>query len=83
MEKTSRRFEDWGIIDCNECTHYWDSSCDGVSKGSRVGCNSYLATRSVVIPERINALENRNRWLTLWCLMLSIFWILEMVVYHG
>ena len=63
MEKVSKRFEDWEEVDCNDCSHYWDSSCDGVSKGSRVGCNSYLATRSIVIPHRVNALEKRVKWL--------------------
>lgn len=53
-----KRFEEWEKVDCNECSHYWDSSCDGVSKGNSIGCNSYLATRSVVIPEKINRLEN-------------------------
>lgn len=59
MGKESKRFEDWEQVDCNECSHYWDSSCDGVSKGSRVGCNSYSATRSVVIPAKLNELEKR------------------------
>ena len=57
MEKSSKRFEDWEEVDCNDCSHYWDSSCDGASRGSRIGCNSFLATRKVVIPERLNALE--------------------------
>ena len=60
----SKRFEDWEEVDCNDCSHYWDSSCDGASKGSRVGCNSFLATRKVVIPEKINALEKRVKTLT-------------------
>ena len=55
-----KRFDDYQeVVDCNECSHYWDSSCDGASKGSRVGCNSFLATRSVVIPEKLNSLEKR------------------------
>ncbi len=83
MEKVSKRFEDWEEVDCNECSHYWDDSCDGVSKGSKVGCNSFLATRSVVIPARLNALENSNKWLRRWCLLLSIIWLLELVIYHG
>ena len=54
-----KRFDDYSaVIDCNECSHYWDSSCDGVSKGSKATCNSYLATRSVVLPEKIRTLEN-------------------------
>lgn len=51
------RFEDWYDVDCNECSHYWDSSCDGAKKDTRMPCNSFLATRSVVIPEKQNALE--------------------------
>lgn len=54
-----KRFEDWEQVDCNDCSHYWDSSCDGVSKGSRTPCNSFLATRSVVLPEKIKQLEFR------------------------
>ena len=55
----NKRFDDWEQVDCNDCSHYWDSSCDGASKGSRVGCNSFLATRSIVIPEKVNKLEKR------------------------
>ena len=65
MDKPSKRFEDWEEVDCNECARYWDSSCDGVSKGSKKACNSFLATRSVVIPARLNALEKSNKWLRL------------------
>lgn len=64
MEKANKRFEDWEEVDCNECSHYWDDSCDGVSKGSRVGCNSFLATRNIVIPERINQLEKQVKTLS-------------------
>ena len=65
MEKTSKRFEEWEEIDCNDCAHYWDSSCDGASKGSSVACNSFLATRSVVIPAKINKLEQFVKWLSI------------------
>jgi hypothetical protein len=60
---TPKRFEDWEKVDCNECARYWDSSCDGVTKGSEKPCNSFLATRSVVIPARLKTLEKRVRWL--------------------
>lgn len=63
MTDTPKRFEEWEEVDCNECSHYWDSSCDG-AKDSRIGCNSYLATRSVVLPAKIKHLENWNKWLT-------------------
>lgn len=79
MTDTPKRFEDWEQVDCNDCTHYWDSSCDGASKGSRIGCNSFLATRKVVIPERLNALEKRFKWLRICCLLLDIVVLLHLV----
>lgn len=61
-----KRFDDYSeVVDCNECARYWDSSCDGVSKDSKRPCNSYLATRSVVIPARLNDLEKRVKWLAM------------------
>ena len=59
----SKRFEDWEKVDCNECARYYDSSCDGVKKGSAKPCNGYLATRKIVIPNRLNSLEKRICWL--------------------
>ena len=56
-EKQPKRFEDWEEVDCNDCVHYWDSSCDGAKKDTRMPCNSFLATRSIVIPEKQKALE--------------------------
>ena len=55
----SKRFEDWKDVDCNECEHYWTNSCDGACKGSQKPCNSFLATRSVIIPEQITRLDKR------------------------
>lgn len=61
-----KRFDDYSeVVDCNDCSHYWDSSCDGVSKGSTTNCNSFLATRSIVIPQRIKQLEKRVFWLSM------------------
>lgn len=59
----SKRFEDWTTVDCNECEHYWTNSCDGACKGSQKPCNSFLATRSVIIPEQIKSLRKQIRWL--------------------
>ena len=52
----NKRFEEWEQVDCNQCARYWDSSCDGAEK--RI-CNSYLATREVIIPEQIKRLNKR------------------------
>ena len=80
MEKASKRFEEWEEVDCNDCSNYWDSSCDGATKGSRIGCNSYLATRSIVIPERLNSLEKRVRYLE-WGQVAVVLALASCVVY--
>ena len=59
MTEQTKRFEDWRDVDCNECSHYWQDQCDGASKGSSIACNSFSATRKVVIPERLKALEKQ------------------------
>jgi hypothetical protein len=78
-----KRFEDWEEVSCNECGRYWQDSCDGVKEGSRKPCNSFIATRKVVIPARLKALENSNKWLRRWCLLLSILWLLGVVFIYG
>ena len=56
-------FDDFQTVSCNECSHYWDSSCDGVSKGKKQPCNSFLATRSIVIPLQIKSLRTQIKWI--------------------
>ena len=56
--ENNKRFEDWDTVDCNQCARYWDSSCDGVNKEKRI-CQSFLATREVIIPEQIKKLNTR------------------------
>lgn len=70
-----KRFEDWTTVDCNECEHYWTNSCDGVCKGSQKPCNSFLATRSVIIPEQIKWIDKRITVLCygVLCLAFSLF----------
>lgn len=64
MTDTPKRFAEWEEVECNDCARYWLDQCDGVSKASTQPCNSFLATRSVVIPERLNYLENRVKRLS-------------------
>lgn len=55
----SKRFEDYPMpVDCNECESYWDNSCDGTPRGTERRCNSFSATRSVVIPAQIKSLQS-------------------------
>ena len=69
MSETPKRFEDWNVCDCNDCAHYWDDSCDGVKKGATKSCTSFLATRNVAIPAKLNALEKRVKWLRICCII--------------
>lgn len=73
-----KRFQDWVEVDCNECARYWDSSCDG-SGGRRNPCNSFLATRSVVIPEQIKSLQKRVQWLSWILLIITIAFMIHLV----
>lgn len=73
-----KRFEDWVEVDCNECARYWDSSCDAV-QGSQRPCNSFLATRSVVIPHKIESLQKGIKRLTVAVVLLAVSVILHCI----
>lgn len=60
MVENPKRFEDYPTVDCNDCQEYWNDTCDGVPQGSQRPCNSFKATRSIVIPARIKNLEKRT-----------------------
>ena len=68
----SKRFEDWIEIDCNECSHYWDSSCDAVDRGVKRPCSSFQATRSVIIPAKLERLQRSIKRLSLAVLLQGI-----------
>lgn len=57
LEQTKRFDETY--VDCNNCTHYWDNSCDGVLERQKRSCTAYLATRHTDIPKRVKLLEKR------------------------
>lgn len=81
MSDTPKRFEEWLPVDCNECARYWDSSCDGVSKGVQKPCNSFKATRSVVLPEKIKKLENDVSSLRISLLITSSIVLVEILLH--
>lgn len=76
----AKRFEEWEEVDCNECTHYWDSSCDAVKQDDRRQCNSFLATRRVVIPAKIKALEKSVKTLYILSILYGVALVLSSVV---
>lgn len=72
-------FDDFQEVSCNDCGHYWDDSCDGVKKGSKKVCNSFIATRRIVIPEQIKRLEFRVKYLW-WSVVICLISILLVVL---
>jgi hypothetical protein len=81
MSEAPKRFEDWNKCDCNECANYWQDSCDGIKKGATKQCNSFLATRSVVIPAKIKDLEKCVKWLTVLVAILVGWNIGQLIAY--
>lgn len=77
--KESKRFEEWEDCDCNQCEHYWDSSCDGVAKDTKKPCNQFRATRNVVIPYQIEDLQQRVKLLALVDLLLILSNVIMLV----
>lgn len=71
----NKRFEEWKQVDCNQCARYWDDSCDGVDAERH--CTSYVATRSIVLPKRIEELEKDVKTLNVVIILLSIATILN------
>lgn len=67
------RFDDWeDAVDCNDCEHYLTNKCDGVSEGATKPCNSFSATRKVLFPERLEALEQAVRSLRVTVALIGI-----------
>lgn len=82
MTSDNKIFEEWEEVDCNTCQHYWDSSCDTVG-AFRKPCNSYIATRRIDIPRRIELLDNQVMVLN-WCaIILGIAAIVNLVMHLG
>lgn len=84
IDKECKVFGDWVEVDCNECARYWDSSCDAtktLAKGSKTPCNSFLATRSVVIPQKLKRLEKALKRQRIALVVLGVLEIIHILVY--
>ena len=51
-------FDDFQQVDCNDCSHYWDDSCEGVKKGSEKRCTAFKAVKRVDLPVQIKRLRS-------------------------
>lgn len=78
---TNKIFDDFKGIDCNDCERWWLNQCDGVTKGTERPCNSFLATRRVIIPEQIKSLNKRLKYLGSAIIVLAIINLILWVVY--
>lgn len=82
-EKEPKRFEDWQEVDCNECERWWTNQCDGaktLGKGSKMPCNSFLATRKVVIPEQIKRLQTAITRTRVCIVLLAVAQIIDCLI---
>jgi hypothetical protein len=82
MDSTNKVFEEWEQVDCNTCQHYWDSSCDSVGAFKKP-CNSYVATRRIDIPRRIELLDEQVKKLTWFDILIGVSFIIHVVMHLG
>lgn len=74
------KFFDEYYVDCVECQHYWNDSCDGVPDATERQCTSFVATLSINVPKQIKALKLQNKWLVRFVVILMI-WLAAVTVY--
>lgn len=75
-----KKFDDWQDVNCNECSNWWNDSCTGAPAGVKKPCNSFLAQRSVIIPEEIKALKSEIKWLSWHIITLYIMVCIHVVL---
>lgn len=51
-------FDDYNHVNCLDCHHYWNDTCDGPPTGLERPCTAFLATKRVDIPAQIKELQN-------------------------
>lgn len=73
-------FDDFPQVDCNECELYWLNQCDGVHKARERTCNSFKASRCVVIPEQIKSLQKRLKWLVGALVVLGVIQLVMFII---
>lgn len=73
-----KRFEGWEDVACEDCQHYWDSSCDG-STGSQRVCTTFLAAKRHFIPERLERLEKRINALLRSTILIGLAMIIHLI----
>lgn len=62
-------FEEYPVVNCNECKSYLLEECDGTPVGSERLCKAFKATRRTDIPLQIKSLQKASKRLTRGLLM--------------
>lgn len=82
MSNTNKIFEEYEV-DCNNCSNYWDSKCDGVPVNLKRNCSSFIATRTYDIPKQINtlynALKSLNKHIIVIYILLAVHFFIEFI----
>lgn len=68
------------LVDCLECAHYWDDSCDGACGATERSCTAFKAVRRVDIPEQIESLRSEIKGLKTQMLILAVWAAIMTVV---
>lgn len=74
-------FDEWEHVDCNDCTHYWNDSCDGASNGENKPCNSFLATKRIDLHLQVKSIREQIQWLVRFVVFLFVCVIGLMCLY--
>lgn len=62
-------FEEYPVVDCEDCQSYWKDECDGTPVGSEKVCKAFKATRRRDIPLKTEWLLRGYKRLTIGLLM--------------
>lgn len=55
-----KRFDEAPYYKCEDCQHYWNSSCDGTEVGDIKNCTAYKVTRDGSWKEALSELREAN-----------------------
>ena len=76
-------FDEWeDVQECNECTNYWNESCDGTPVGSERHCTAFKAVRSTDIPLRLKHAEKAIRGLISVNIGLVVYVIFDVLIHY-
>ena len=79
MDTERKVFDDFPQVSCNDCEHWWLNQCDGTEKDEHKVCHSFLATRHIVIPEKLKRLERKIDGLSISIILVSAAMLIHII----